>query len=266
VTVDHIDVEGLRIAYERAGAGQPLVLLHGYVGDGRSTWRHQIDELSRDFTVVAWDAPGAGMSSDPPEHWGMAGYADCLAAFLHAIGVVRANVAGLSFGGSLALALFDRHPSIPVTLTLAAAYAGWRGSLPSDVAEQRLRQARILSELSPNDVVDALLPSMFSSAVRAEDLCAFEASMRDLHPIGFRAMAHAANEDLRHVLPTVDVPTLLIYGDDDERAPKYVAEDLRVSIPTARLVSIAGVGHVCNVETPRRFNGEIREFLRTNHG
>jgi pimeloyl-ACP methyl ester carboxylesterase len=264
--VDHIDVEGLGIAYERAGAGQPLVLLHGYVGDGRTTWRHQIDELSRDFTVVVWDAPGAGMSSDPPEHWGMAEYADCLAAFLHAIGVTRANVAGLSFGGSLALALFDRHPAIPVTLILAAAYAGWRGSLPFDVAEQRLRQARILSDLDPNDVVDALLPTMFSSTVRAEDLSAFEASMREVHPIGFRAMANAANEDLRRVLPTVDVPTLLIYGDEDERAPKYVAQDLRVSIPTAKLVSIAGVGHVCNVEAPQRFNDEVREFLRTNQG
>ena len=68
------------------------------------------------------------------------------------------------------------------------------------------------------------------------------------------------------MLPTVDVPTLLIYGEEDERAPKYVAEDLRASIPTARLVALPGVGHVCNVEAPRRFNGEVRRFLRANHG
>src|SRR5437899_7194248 len=57
---------GLRIAYERAGNGPPLVLLHGFVGDGRE-WRRQVDGLSDQFTVVAWDAPGAGASSDPPE-------------------------------------------------------------------------------------------------------------------------------------------------------------------------------------------------------
>ena len=73
--MEMIEVDGLRIAYERAGAGPPLVLLHGYVGDGRSTWRRQIEELGDEFTVVAWDAPGVGRSADPPESFGMAGYA-----------------------------------------------------------------------------------------------------------------------------------------------------------------------------------------------
>jgi pimeloyl-ACP methyl ester carboxylesterase len=263
--VDHIEVDGLHIAYERAGAGPPLVLLHGFVGDGPATWRRQIDELSRDFTVVAWDAPGAGQSSDPPELWGMAGYADCLAAFMHAIGTDRAHVAGLSSGGALALALYARHPAIPITLTLASAYAGWTGSLPSDVADQRLRQALSLSELRPSDLVEALLPTMFSSSVSPEDASAFATSMRDFHPVGFRAMARAANENLRHVLPTVGVPTLLIYGEEDQRAPQYVAEDLRASIPTARLVTLPDVGHVCNMEAPARFNDEVRSFLRANN-
>jgi pimeloyl-ACP methyl ester carboxylesterase len=77
-----IDVEGLRITYERAGTGPALVLLQGFVGDGATTWRRQIEALSDEFTVVAWDAPGAGGSSDPPESFGMAGYADCLALSL----------------------------------------------------------------------------------------------------------------------------------------------------------------------------------------
>ena len=77
-----VDVDGLRIAYERVGSGPPLVLLHGYVGDGATTWRRQLDGLSDEFTVVAWDAPGAGRSADPPEWFGMAGYADCLAGFV----------------------------------------------------------------------------------------------------------------------------------------------------------------------------------------
>jgi pimeloyl-ACP methyl ester carboxylesterase len=69
--MDTIDVDGLRIAHERAGDGP---LLHGYVGDGRATWRGQIDALSDEFTVIAWDAPGAGRSSDPPEAFDLAGY------------------------------------------------------------------------------------------------------------------------------------------------------------------------------------------------
>ena len=65
--MDRVDVEGLQIAFERAGGGPAVVLVHGFVGDGPSTWGAQIEALSEDFTVVAWDGPGAGASSDPPE-------------------------------------------------------------------------------------------------------------------------------------------------------------------------------------------------------
>src|SRR5688572_25312484 len=109
--LERIDVDGLTITYERAGRGPVVVLLHGYVGDGPTVWRHQIDELASDFTVVAWNAPGAGASSDPPEPetFGIDGYAGCLAGFLDALGLGPAHVVGLSFGGALALALQRRH-------------------------------------------------------------------------------------------------------------------------------------------------------------
>ena len=132
--METIDVEGLRIAYECAGDGPPLVLLHGYVGDGPTTWRRQLDGLSDEFMVIVWDAPGAGRSSDPPEAFGMAGYADCLAGFIERLGLKQPHLAGLSFGGALALALVHRHPATPKTLILASAYAGWAGSLPAEVA------------------------------------------------------------------------------------------------------------------------------------
>ena len=121
--METIDCQGLRIAYERAGVGPPLVLLHGYVGDGQTTWQSQIEELADEFTVVAWDAPGAGASSDPPESFGISGYADCLARFIDALGLDRPDVAGLSFGGALALGFAARQPAIPNTLILASAYA-----------------------------------------------------------------------------------------------------------------------------------------------
>jgi pimeloyl-ACP methyl ester carboxylesterase len=157
--MEMIEVDGLRIAYERADAGPPLVLLHGYVGDGTTTWRPQIEGLSDEFTVVAWDAPGAGRSSDPPESFGLAGYADCLARFVDRLGLEKPHVAGLSFGGALALEFYRRHSAIPMTLILASAYAGWAGSLPADVAAQRLQQALVLANLSPEEFVGALLPT-----------------------------------------------------------------------------------------------------------
>jgi pimeloyl-ACP methyl ester carboxylesterase len=259
--VDRVEVDGRVIAYERVGDGPPLVLLHGYVGDGPTTWRPQIEALSDEFTVVAWDAPGAGGSSDPPEGFGIAGYADCLAGFIDALGLEAPHVAGLSFGGALAIEFAHRHPSIPTTLILASAYAGWAGSLPSDVAKQRLQQALVLADLSPNQFAGTLLPTMFSNQTPDESVDAFGAAMRAFHPVGFRAMARASAENLREVLPLITVPTLLVYGDADVRAPLAVAEGLRAAIADSTLVVLSGVGHVCNIEAPDEFNAALRTFL-----
>jgi pimeloyl-ACP methyl ester carboxylesterase len=74
------------------------------------------------------------------------------------------------------------------------------------------------------------------------------------------AMA-SAEADLRDVLPLIDVPTLLLYGDQDVRAPRAVAEALLASIPGSRLVVMPGVGHASSVEAPDRFCAEVRTFL-----
>jgi len=256
-----IEVDGLDIAYERVGRGPAIVLLHGYVADGPTTWRQQLDGLSDDFTVVAWDAPGAGRSSDPPETFGMAGYADCLAGFIERLGLSRPHIAGLSAGGALALEFCHRHRETPATLILASGYAGWAGSLPADVAERRLRQALELSDLPPDEVVRTLLPTMFSEGTPAATVDAFGESMRRFHPAGFRAMARAAAEDLRDVLPGIAVPTLLLYGDRDVRAPLTVAEHLHEAIADSTLIVLPNVGHVCNVEAPDEFNRAIRSFV-----
>lgn len=264
--MNQIEVAGLRIAYERAGQGPPLVLLNGGVGDGPGTWRHQIDALSDEFTVVAWDAPGSGRSSDPPESFRLAQFADCLAGFVAALGLGRPHVAGLSFGAGLALELYRRHPAIPRSLVLAGAYAGWAGSLPPDVVEQRLQLALKLAELAPDELVRALLPTMVSESAPAEVLDQLAATMSEFHPVGFRVMARAfAEADVRDVLPRIQVPTLLLYGDRDVRAPLPVGEALHAAIPGSRLVVIPGVGHVSNIEAPERFNAELRDFLH-GHG
>jgi pimeloyl-ACP methyl ester carboxylesterase len=264
--METVEVDGLQIAYERAGSGPVLVLLHGYAGDGPTTWRRQLDELSDEFTVVAWDAPGAGRSSDPPERFGLDGYARCLAGFIDRLHLDAGTVAGLSFGAIVALALQRRHAAMSSALILASAYAGWRGSLPPEVAEQRLRQALALADGTPEAFVDALLPTMFCKTLPRETVESFRATMQAFHPRGFRAMAQASAEDVRDVLPHVDVPTLLVYGERDVRAPLTVAEALHAAISGSKLVVLPDTGHLCNVEAPDEFNRAIRVFLHDRRG
>ena len=113
-------------------------------------------------------------------------------------------------------------------------------------------------------LADALLPTMFASTPPAALAAAFGDSMRAFHPLGFRAMARAAAEDLRPLLADVVVPTLLIYGDRDVRAARAVADHLHATLSDSTLVTLAGVGHVCNLEAPDRFNEVLRDWLRAH--
>ena len=258
-----VEVGGLAIAYERAGNGPPVVLAHGFVGDGRSTWGSQIDALADEFTVVAWDAPGAGGSPDPPEGFGMDDYADCFAQFLRAMRIESAHLVGLSFGGALLLATFHRHRGLASSLALVSGYAGWRGSLGSADAQERLARSLEMSELPPAEFAAAMVSSMFSPSVKDEVVASFVDSVREFRPAGFRAMARASFEDQSHVLPEIDVPTLLLYADHDVRAPVEVGEAMHVAVRGSQLVILDGPGHVSSVEAPDEVTRELRRFLRS---
>ncbi|MBD5785657.1 alpha/beta fold hydrolase [Cellulosimicrobium terreum] len=224
-----VDVGGLSIAFEIAGAGPAVLLTHGFVGDGPATWGSQVEALSDEFTVIAWDAPGAGGSADPPEDFGMDDDADCLAGFLTALRIERAHLVGLSFGAALVLAAFHRHRQVAASLALVSGYAGWTGSLGPEEADLRLARSLEASQLAPAELVAAMAPSLFSPSAEGEH---------------------------------VDVPVLLLFSDHDLRAPVRVGEALADAMPTSELVVLRGPGHASPVEAPDAVTRELRRFLR----
>jgi pimeloyl-ACP methyl ester carboxylesterase len=262
--VDEIEVEGLRIAYRRAGDGPPLVLLHGGPTDSRE-FRYQLEGLSDEFTVVAWDMPGCGRSSDPPESFRIPDYVRILVAFLQALGIQQPHLLGLSFGSGYALELYRAHPEIPRSLILASAYAGWAGSLPPDVVEQR-KQGLLRRIEQPDVWVRDWLPTVLTEAAPPDLVDEVRAILADYHPVAQRALllySGFAEQDLRDVLPTIKVPTLLLYGDKDVRSPLSVAQEMHASIPGSKLVIIPGAPHLSDMETPDCFNAEVRSFLHS---
>lgn len=259
--LETIEVDGRRIAFRRQGAGPPLVLLHGGICDSRVWWQ-QANDLSDRFTVVAWDAPGCGGSSDPPESFRLPQYADCLARWMDRIGLVRPHVLGHSWGSGLTLELVHRHPSVPRSLVLAGGYAGWAGSLPTDQVQERLRRALDVADQLPGGFDPRAVPGLFSDAMPADTQARMVEIMNDIRPVGTRVMARAfAEADLRDVLGDVRVPTLLLHGEDDTRSPLGVAEHLHREIPRSKLVTMPGLGHEAFAEAPAVFNRHVREFL-----
>ncbi len=260
--MNSVKVNGLEIGYQEKGAGETLLLLHGGVSDSRY-WGRELDALSNNYHVIAWDAPGCGRSDDPPENFLLDDYADILANFLAKLNIRQAHVLGISFGGGLAIALYNRHPQIPKTLVLVSAYAGWAGSLPAEEVKRRLEKGRKQSRMDPEAVAEMWIPSLFASTPTEEMLQEEKEIISDFHPIGSQIMLEAfAKADLRDVLQTIVIPTLLLYGEEDVRSPLEVAQGLKSNIPAAKLVVVPGVGHLVNKEAPELFDRHVQHFLQ----
>jgi pimeloyl-ACP methyl ester carboxylesterase len=261
--VEVVRAKGLAIAYERVGEGPPLVFVHGATVAGRM-WEPQLAALADELTVIAWDEPGAGRSSDVPADFALSDYAECLAVLIEAVALGPAHVAGLSWGGTVVLELYRLHPGLVATLILVDTYAGWKGSLPEE--EVRARVDGVRQRLAaPADEFDPTPPGLFAADPPAE----FTALLRDMAAVvrheslrvGVRLMAEA---DQRDLLPHIMVPTLLIWGEEDVRSPLSVAHQFEQAIPDTELVVIPGAGHVSNLERPDEFNAALRAFCRAH--
>jgi pimeloyl-ACP methyl ester carboxylesterase len=266
--MERTDVGDLRIAYQRAGQGPPLLLLHGAVSDSR-VWRLALAAFAGDHTVIAWDSPGCGESTDPPDDFRMHDFAACLAGFVEALELDRPHVVGHSWGSTLALQLSLDHPSSVRSLILVGGYAGWAGSLPADEVQRRLDFA-----IRAADAIDAgtwdprSMPGLFSDVMpteQAEELTRIMSDIRPagIRPAGTRTMARALAEcDLSDSLQQVRVPTLLVHGDEDERSSLSVGRRLHGSIPGSTLTVLPGLGHECCLEDPAAFEAAVRTFLQ----
>ena len=258
-----VRANGLEIAYERAGEGSPLVFVHGAAVDGRM-WQPQLAALADEFTVVAWDEPGAGRSSDVPADFDLPDYASCLAALVDAVALGPVHVAGLSWGGTVVLELYRRRPELVATLILIDTYAGWKGSLPGEEVQARLEGLRqMLAE--PAELFDPTLPGLFAGDPPAAFVPLLEEMAADVRPDHLRRqLLLMAEADQRDLLPQITVPTLLIWGEQDVRSPITVAHQFEQTIPAAKLVVIPNCGHVSNLEQPEHVNDAVREFCRAN--
>lgn len=258
-----IEAGGLTIAYERAGEGPLLVLVHGAADDGR-IWQPQLAGLAEDFTVVAWDEPGAGRSSDLPEGFGLAGYADGLAALLESLDLGPAHLAGISWGGTVALELYRRRPELVATLIMIDTYAGWKGSLPADEVRARVAGAREMLA-APSAQFDPTVPGLFAGDPPAELVPLLAEIAADVRPATLaQQLGIMAEADLTDLLPRIAVPTLLVWGRLDARSPLTVASQFENAIPDTTLVVIDGAGHLSNLERPELVNDAVRAFCRAH--
>ena len=250
---------GLDIAYVREGDGPPLVLVHG-AGDDSRIWRPQLADLADEFTVVAWDEPGAGRSSNVPAGFDLAGYANSLGALMDALELGPSHVAGLSWGGTVALELYRHRPELVGTLILADTYAGWKGSLPESEVESRVAAVRAMLA-GPPGRLDPILAGSFAGEPPPRYVPLLREIAAGMRPESLMTQLDVmAQTDQRDLLPRISVPTLLIWGELDARSPLAVACQFEMAIEGAQVVILPGAGHLSNLEQPERFTDAVRVF------
>ncbi|MEV0238359.1 alpha/beta hydrolase [Streptomyces sp. NPDC050674] len=259
-----VRVDGIEVAYDRVGQGPPLVLAHGALTDAR-LFRPQLEELADEFTVIAWDEPGAGRSGDVPPGFALADYARCLAAVIEDADLGPAHVLGVSWGGTVVLELYRHHRGLVRTLLLVDTYAGWKGSLPAAEVRSRVEGAERMLAVPPEEFAPTL-PGLFAGQPSPEAVRLLSVMSADTRARSMRAeLTVMAEADQRELLPKIEVPTLLLWGELDARSPvEPVAHQFLAAIPQATLVVLPGIGHLTNVEAPEPFNRTVREFCRAH--
>jgi len=250
------------IAYDLEGSGPLIVFLHG-IGGNRTNWEGQLQHFGASSCAVAWDARGYGASDDPPQTLKFSDYADDLRRVLDHLRAERAHLVGLSMGGMILQDFYGRYPDRVATLALVDTSAGFATAseeVRRDFLSRRLEPLE--KGLRPADiapgVVEVLVAKNASSGVRER----MRASIAALRVEPYKQALHAiVTTDFRAVLPSINVPTLVIVGAEDIVTPPSASEFLAKNIPGASLVTIPGAGHLTNLERPVAFNSTLEEFL-----
>lgn len=260
-------VDGVRLRYLRAGAGPPVVLLHGFASS-IVTWRGVIPALARGHEVVAVDLPGFGGSEIRP---GLpaAAYPGLVVNLMDRLGLARASLVGNSLGGGAAVLVAAHHPERvdhlvlidSVGYNLAAKDRPWLLRAAGLPPLARLIEALPLRRA----VVTLALRQVFfdDRLVTAERIDEYVAPL--LRPRAVAAaqslLASADDMGLPGVVARVRVPTLVIWGREDTWVPVEQADRFLAVIPGSRKVVIEGCGHMPQEERPAEVLGLLEDFL-----
>ncbi len=257
----HVVIDGRRVAYQSAGSGPAVVLLHG-IGGNATQWRAQLEGLLDEFELVAWDTPGYGESDDPDGDWRMADYAEVLVKLLDHLRFDRVHLIGQSWGGVLAQEFMRGHADRVRSLVLSDTFPGDACRPETERNASLQGRLKALETMTPAEMATSRLPMLVPEGTSQTVKDEVEAMLAMIHPSGYRQAAIALHHsDERDVLSTIDVPTLVIAGEHDHIVPLHLSQLLVDGIPGARLVIIQRTGHLSNQEQPATYNAQLREFL-----
>lgn len=253
------DINGVHLHFTDTGKpdGQPVVLMHGW-GCNVATVASIAAALEPTHRVINVDLPGHGSSSEPPllpdgRPWGVFEYADCIGRLIALLGLQAPSLIGHSYGGRIAIILGSRLQLDKIVLVDSAGIKPRR----KPVYYLKVYGFKTLKHLAPL-FLGKKKGQAFIDRRRAK---AGSADYRQSSPMMRMVMSRSVNQDLRHLLPSIKVPTLLVWGENDTATPLSDAKLMERLIPDAGLVVFKGAGHYSFLDNPGQFRAVIYAFL-----
>ena len=257
------EVDGVNLVYEIHGAGDPIVLAHGFSAS-RALFRSQVQILSKEYQVIVYDQRGHGESDKPEGEYSPFVFAADLDALLEKLRIKRTVVLGHSMGSMMAQVFALTYPERLRGLILYGAVSNMKplGNVCGPWAQDAIKE---IEEKGFRTHLRSLIPYWFSSKTDRRRIESW------LHEAFFEIPAYVAKGvwkgnmkfDVVDRLEEIKAPTLIIVGGDDCRTPVENSELLNRKIPNASLKIIRDAAHLANLEKPEEFNQALLNFLRT---
>jgi 3-oxoadipate enol-lactonase len=254
----------IEMTLEDRGVGRVMLFVHGFPLD-HSMWQAQIDELSRDYRVLAPDLRGFGASPLGDGEVTMRRYADDLALLLNRLDIHEKIIfCGLSMGGYIAWQFWQKYAVRVAALVVCDTRAG--ADTPEARTGRAMLAARVLAN-GPRAAADAMLPKLFgpeSEHSHPAAIAATRAVILRNSAAGIAAALEgmAKRPDVTDMLGGIAIPTLVVVGEHDAISPPAEMRGIADRIPGAEFILIPGAGHMSPLENPRDFNAALHRFLQ----
>ena len=241
--------DGIRVGYSICGSGPDLLLLHGW-GCDRSVFDAFVPALSQTHRVIALDFPGFGESGEPSSVWGAYEYEAMLEAFCDELRIVEPSIICHSFGGRVAIIFASRRKTGRLIFADAAGIKPRRSlSYYLKVYSYKLSKWFLLRVLRKPQALDKLRRGKGS------------ADYNNASPKMKAVLSKVVNQDLRHLLPKIEAPVLLFWGENDTATPLSDARLMERKLRDAGLVTVPGGSHFSFLDNPALFLAVARNFL-----
>ncbi|MEM7146167.1 MAG: alpha/beta hydrolase [Verrucomicrobiota bacterium] len=262
----HVETNGIKMAYEEQGSGDPLIMIMGITAPG-AVWEAHAEDWSKHFRCIMPDNRGVGETDKPPGDYSSEMFADDYAGLLDALNIEQARVVGVSMGSIIAQQLALRHPDKVKSAVLMCPWARCDNYAKS--VFKHLTDCK--AALSPKDFMEWIQLLIFTKPFWDNDdayqslLDGRKDAADDENPQSLEALksqaAACVSHDTSDKLADISCPCLVIGGKNDIFTPKWMADEVAAGIPNCELHLYDDAGHAFHWEVMDDFNPRVREWL-----